>query len=202
MATAVREHLSLADAPLVGSVVAVDTRRTTISVRDQGVPAGVSDLLALDAADGWVVALVEAADAGSLVAMPIGTLPRDGRFRRGAADHPRVGAGARLIEGARLRALMEGLADEVETGERLVLGRYAGSAVQAVADGNSLFQRHLALLGSTGVGKSWAVASIVERAARLRHANITSRRCCGATTSRRFRSRPATSSSRGSTRPA
>jgi hypothetical protein len=67
---------------------------------------------------------------------------------------------------------MSGLGDDVAAGDRLLLGEYAGSGASAFADGNSLFQRHLALLGSTGVGKSWAVASLLERAARLPHANI------------------------------
>lgn len=42
----------------------------------------------------------------------------------------------------------------------------------AYIDGNKLFQRHAALLGSTGAGKSFAVASILEQSAKLPHANI------------------------------
>ena len=45
-------------------------------------------------------------------------------------------------------------------------------ATPAIADGNRLFQRHAALLGSTGAGKSWAVATILERAGCLRHPNL------------------------------
>ncbi len=42
----------------------------------------------------------------------------------------------------------------------------------AVADGDRFFQRHAAILGSTGSGKSWTVASILERANSLKHPNI------------------------------
>ena len=42
----------------------------------------------------------------------------------------------------------------------------------AYIDGDKLFQRHAALLGSTGSGKSFTVASILEQSARLPHANI------------------------------
>ncbi|WP_439607663.1 ATP-binding protein [Hydrogenophaga sp.] len=42
----------------------------------------------------------------------------------------------------------------------------------AYIDGDKLFQRHAALLGSTGSGKSFTVASILEQSALLPHANM------------------------------
>lgn len=42
----------------------------------------------------------------------------------------------------------------------------------AYIDGDKLFQRHAALLGSTGSGKSYTVASLLEQAAQLPHANV------------------------------
>jgi DNA helicase HerA-like ATPase len=42
----------------------------------------------------------------------------------------------------------------------------------AYIDADKLFQRHAALLGSTGSGKSFTVASILEQASQLPHANI------------------------------
>jgi len=41
----------------------------------------------------------------------------------------------------------------------------------AFLDGNKLFQRHAALVGSTGTGKSWTVANLMEQVAKLPHAN-------------------------------
>lgn len=42
----------------------------------------------------------------------------------------------------------------------------------AYIDGDKLFQRHAALLGSTGSGKSFTVASILEQSAQLSHTNM------------------------------
>lgn len=42
----------------------------------------------------------------------------------------------------------------------------------AYIDGDKLFQRHAALLGSTGSGKSFTVASILEQSAQLPHTNM------------------------------
>jgi hypothetical protein len=55
----------------------------------------------------------------------------------------------------------------------LKVGTYTldGKAV-AYIDGDKLFQRHAALLGSTGSGKSYTVAALLEQAAQLDHANI------------------------------
>ncbi|RYF34449.1 MAG: DUF87 domain-containing protein, partial [Cytophagaceae bacterium] len=42
----------------------------------------------------------------------------------------------------------------------------------AYIDGDKLFQRHAALLGSTGSGKSYTVSAILEQASQLNHANV------------------------------
>ncbi|SFN09952.1 hypothetical protein SAMN05428971_0055 [Candidatus Pantoea varia] len=55
----------------------------------------------------------------------------------------------------------------------LKLGTYTlDGKANAFIDGNKLFQRHAALLGSTGSGKSFTVASILEQAAKLKDSNI------------------------------
>lgn len=55
----------------------------------------------------------------------------------------------------------------------LKMGTYTlDGKASAFIDGDRLFQRHAALLGSTGSGKSYTVASILEQAAKLPHANI------------------------------
>lgn len=43
---------------------------------------------------------------------------------------------------------------------------------RAILDGNKFFQKHAAVLGSTGSGKSWCVANILEKASELKYANI------------------------------
>lgn len=55
----------------------------------------------------------------------------------------------------------------------LKVGTYTlDGKASAYIDGDKLFQRHAALLGSTGSGKSYTVASILEQSAQLPHANI------------------------------
>ena len=55
----------------------------------------------------------------------------------------------------------------------LKIGTYTlDGKASAYIDGDKLFQRHAALLGSTGSGKSFTVASILEQSAQLPHANI------------------------------
>ena len=94
-------------------------------------------------------------------------------FKRGADSFPQIDRICYLIEGANLQRLMNLLSLELAEEERLQLGRYvADRSAIAVADGNRFFQRHASVLGSTGAGKSWAVALILERAAALNYPNL------------------------------
>lgn len=52
------------------------------------------------------------------------------------------------------------------------LGRYATYDCEALVDGNKFFQRHAAIVGNTGSGKSYAVASIMEKLSALPSANV------------------------------
>ena len=94
-------------------------------------------------------------------------------FKRGADSFPKLDRSCFLIEGGNLQFLMSLLAAGVPLEEQLVLGKFvADSTAIAIADGNRLFQRHAALLGSTGSGKSWTVALILERASKLKYPNL------------------------------
>ena len=78
------------------------------------------------------------------------------------------------LEGGNLRNFMRGIsASHAEKSGALHLGAYAlDDTANAYLDGNRLFQRHAAIVGSTGAGKSHAVARIIEKAAELTNANI------------------------------
>lgn len=94
-------------------------------------------------------------------------------FKRGADSFPQVDREAFLISASNLQNLMGLLAKEVKDDERLSLGKFATDGVsQVIANGDKFFQRHAAILGSTGSGKSWAVSLILERAQKLKHPNI------------------------------
>jgi DNA helicase HerA-like ATPase len=94
-------------------------------------------------------------------------------LKRGADSFPQIDRQAFLVSGENLQALMSLFAVGLDESERLQLGHFLSDATaDAAADGNKLFQRHAALLGSTGTGKSWTVALILERAAGLAHPNM------------------------------
>lgn len=94
-------------------------------------------------------------------------------LKRGADSFPQIDREAFLVEGEKLQALMSLFAVDLADSERLQLGKFLSDpTADAIADGNKLFQRHAALLGSTGTGKSWTVALILERAAALKHPNL------------------------------
>ena len=98
---------------------------------------------------------------------------RRGVLKRGADSFPQIDREAYLIEGGNLQALMSLFARDLKPEEQLKLGHFvADASAEAIADGNKLFQRHAALLGSTGTGKSWTVALVLERAAALAHPNL------------------------------
>ncbi len=191
--------LDLTVGPLLGAVRRLDRSWIEVELSDSEFAprVTVSDLVAMPTATQFVVGIIEAVtrrvdeaaravrarragDQGpiDIRIMPIGAFTAGeagapGTFTRGASSYPHVGDACHLIDGQPLHAFMQILAEEVAPGQRLALGRYVGgNGAVAVADGNRLFQRHLALLGSTGSGKSWAVALMLERAARLPHANL------------------------------
>jgi len=94
-------------------------------------------------------------------------------FKRGADSFPQIDRDCYVISGGNLQRFMGILGQEVAEDERLLLGRFvADRSAEAIANGDKFFQRHAAILGSTGSGKSWAVALILERASKLKFPNI------------------------------
>ena len=98
---------------------------------------------------------------------------RTNTFKRGADSFPQIDRDCFVIESANLERFMGILGAGVATHQRLKLGNFvANRSADAIANGDKFFQRHAAILGSTGSGKSWAVALILERASRLSYPNI------------------------------
>lgn len=94
-------------------------------------------------------------------------------FKRGADSFPQIDRDCFVIEGVNLQRFMGLLGADLSPDERLKLGTFvADRSADAIASGDKFFQRHAAVLGSTGSGKSWAVALILERAAKLKFPNI------------------------------
>ncbi|KGM88425.1 putative ATPase [Roseovarius mucosus DSM 17069] len=98
---------------------------------------------------------------------------RRNTFKRGADSFPQIDRDCFVIEGGNLQRFMGILGAGFSADERLKLGTFvADRTADAIASGDKFFQRHAAILGSTGSGKSWAVALILERAAKLKFPNI------------------------------
>ena len=94
-------------------------------------------------------------------------------FKRGADSFPQIDRECYIVEGANLQRFMGIFGADYPPNERLKLGVFvADRTAEAIASGDKFFQRHAAILGSTGSGKSYAVALILERAAQLKFPNI------------------------------
>jgi hypothetical protein len=189
------DSLELTHGPRLGRVGRVDSSAAVVQIEDPDLVARitVNDLVAARGRKPGehLIALVEAVTAGAAgepaidqAAAGVARLALIGTFLEGAAGHgdrftrgahtfPNIGADCHLIEEELLVRFMSILGESVPEDQRLALGRFvAEQGAAAIADGDKFFQRHLAVLGSTGAGKSWTVALMLERAARLAHANV------------------------------
>ncbi len=89
-------------------------------------------------------------------------------FSRSIQEIPDIDAEAFSIESSNLENFMGLLSLKSKSDVSLDIGKYSLSEkARAQLNGDKFFQRHAAILGSTGSGKSWAVASILEKAAEL-----------------------------------
>lgn len=94
-------------------------------------------------------------------------------FKRGVDAFPQIESKCYCISSVNLQNFMNVLGQNIDPDKRLKIGSFMMDAsADAVLDGNRFFQRHAAVLGSTGSGKSWCIANILEKASALKHANI------------------------------
>lgn len=94
-------------------------------------------------------------------------------FKRGVETFPQIESKCYGISGQNLQNFMNILGKDIDADKRLKIGSFMmDTAADAVLDGNKFFQRHAAVLGSTGSGKSWCIASILEKASVLKYTNI------------------------------
>lgn len=93
-------------------------------------------------------------------------------FRRTLETVPEIDANCFAIEGDSLTAFMRVIARVANDGQKLTLGSYTlDENATAYLNGNKFFQRHAIVVGSTGSGKSWTTARILEQVAGLPNAN-------------------------------
>lgn len=186
----------------LGTVIQVDTRRVVINAADNHLErASIGRLVALPSNETYLIGLVdrivrqslptdaeedpltvwkEESTSPLLVAGNAVTVTLVGRvfgeppsFSRSLMSMPGIGRDCFVLKESNLKAFMGLLGRAGSTEHALAIGRYAlDTSAPAYLDGNRFFQRHAALLGSTGSGKSWTVATILERAAQLPSANL------------------------------
>ena len=93
-------------------------------------------------------------------------------FTRTLETVPEIDANCFAVEGIRLTSFMRIVGNISAVGQRLSLGTYTlDDKAEAFLNGNKFFQRHAIIVGSTGSGKSWATARILEQLAELPNAN-------------------------------
>lgn len=93
-------------------------------------------------------------------------------FRRTLETVPEIDANCFALEGERLTRFMQVISNVVGEGPQLELGHYTlDEDATAYLNGNRLFQRHAIVVGSTGSGKSWTTARLLDQVAALDQAN-------------------------------
>lgn len=190
----------LRDGDAFGSVLTVDTGSVVVQVFDaetlrrlhvhrpvllQGRPGrsliGIITRITRKiqaAEDDGTEAVPEIVSIDSVEVGLIGTLHNRGgdrppRFHRAIETIPEIDALCFSLEGDRLSTFMRAVSEVSEKdGHPLLLGRYAlDTSADAFLNGDRLFQRHAAIVGSTGSGKSWTTARLLEQVAELPNAN-------------------------------
>lgn len=93
-------------------------------------------------------------------------------FRRTLESLPEINANCFSLEGPQLTSFMRVISQAVGDASSFAIGTYAlDENAVAYLNGNKLFQRHAFIGGSTGSGKSWTTAKIIEKAAVLSSVN-------------------------------
>lgn len=93
-------------------------------------------------------------------------------FRRTLETVPEIDANCFAVEGDSLTAFMRVISAVASDGQKLTLGSYTlDENAVAYLNGNKFFQRHAVVVGSTGSGKSWTTARILEQVSDLPNAN-------------------------------
>ncbi len=90
---------------------------------------------------------------------PVGSIVGDGQFERGVAQYPTTGAEVHAIGSADIAKMF----DRFQSKGLAVGTLTSHPSLKVHLDPTNLFGRHSAILGQTGSGKSWTVASLVQK---------------------------------------
>jgi len=90
---------------------------------------------------------------------PVGSILVDGQFERGVARYPTTGAEVHAIGSTEVAKMF----DRFQSKGLAVGTLTSHPSLKVCLDPTNLFGRHFAILGQTGSGKSWTVASLVQK---------------------------------------
>ncbi len=176
VAPPVREERAVSEQPL-GRVVSVSGSRAVVAVgadvtrRNQSDPLSVGKLMAIEAGTSWTVGLIYAVEAAgpsrpnTMLAsielqgeIRIGAGGR-GTFDRGIRTYPAVNAAVHEMHTAALETIYD-----YHGKQTITIGKLAqDESIEATVRVQDLLQKHFAVLGTTGCGKSSAVALLLDR---------------------------------------
>lgn len=92
--------------------------------------------------------------------IPIGSVSSAGEFERGVSTYPTTGAEVHVVAGTELEILFAKF-----RAQGYVVGDLSSRpSIKVCLEPSRLFGRHFAILGQTGAGKSWTVASLIQQA--------------------------------------
>lgn len=164
----------------IGNLIAIrgSTEREYLIAITERVTRSMRDELPEELPDGEDESMLTSIPTDLVRAALIGTFrtvdgEKKNTFKRGADSFPQIDRECYVVDAGNLQRFMGILGAEFPENERLKLGTFvADRTAEAIVSGDKFFQRHAAILGSTGSGKSYAVALILERAAKLKYPNI------------------------------
>lgn len=104
--------------------------------------------------------------SGTIECSIIGSL-RNGIFSKSVDTYPTTNVAIKQIDNETFEKMIS-----TKASASFRLGKYATYESPAVIDGNKFFQRHSAILGNTGSGKSCTVASMLEKVSALPGSNV------------------------------
>ena len=90
---------------------------------------------------------------------PVGSILADGQFERGVARYPTTGAEDHAMGSTEVAKMF----DRFQSKGLAVGTLTSHPSLKVCLDPTNLFGRHSAILGQTGSGKSWTVASLVQK---------------------------------------
>lgn len=97
----------------------------------------------------------------------------ENKFKRAINTYPEINSNVYQANEAAMQMIMNAVSSKATDSKSLEIGHFASNRdVAAILDGNRFFQRHACIVGSTGSGKSYTVAGLLEKADKLPYANM------------------------------